>query len=581
MNRSLGRKLAAVSLLLVVPLALRLVPIRHGFPRNYVPDTHMVRQALAMARDHDFAPRAGTYSFYPNLLPYLLVPCYAAEYAVGRVDGSWNDAKGFGDRLLDHPEDAAIVARILVALFGALTPLVVLGTARAAGLGRGAWVAAWLSATALLAVQLSTHERPWVPMTFFMLLAAWAAARYARNGRGSSLALSGVAAGLAAACHQGGLLALAIPALAWLLGPLEWRRRDLGVRLRQGVACVALFLAVALALGYPHLVRYGLAAAKVAGGEQEVAAQGGMHIGGLSIVFDVRWQSVVRLAKSIVGYDPVVVVLGLGGLFLGLARREMRPLLVFALAWAAFFMTNRSDHVRYLLPVVMLLCLPAGLLAEELLERRWGMVLLGGLLLFPLVQSMRLATLLARPDTREDAEMRLAALAPGSVVAIDRYGPDVELDRQSLARLERLRVSLGDGLRVRELRRKRRFEEGTVPHGEEGIDAARIEEVFEIGDRSGTVDVRRGLEGLGATPKDVFTTLGVTHFLLVDRRPGGDPPNALHALASTGRAVFVVDPASGRGPPPEAFLPTEMDFPLTGLWQVAQPGPWMALYELR
>src|ERR1043165_810813 len=98
---------------------------------------------------------------------------------------------------------------------------------------------------------------------------------------------------------------------------------------------------------------------------------------------------------------------------------------------------------------------------------------------------VRLATRLARPDTREDAEVRLAGLAPGSVVAIDRYGPDVELDRQSLARLERLRVSLGDGLRVREQRRKRRFEEGTVPRGEQGIDAVRIEEVFEIGDRSG------------------------------------------------------------------------------------------------
>ncbi len=387
----------------------------------------------------------------------------------------------------------------------------------------------------------------------------------------------GVAGG---AVHAAGAR-LETRALAWLSGPLEWRRRDLAVRLRQGVACVALFLVVALALGYPHLVRYGLAAAKVAGGEKEVAAQGGMHIGGLSIVFDVRWQSVVHLARSIVGYDPAIVGLGLGGLFLAFCRREMRPIVVFALAWAAFFMTNRSDHVRYLLPVVLFLCLPAGLLAEELLERPWGIALLAGLLLLPLIQSTRLAALLARPDTRAEMETSLASLPAGSVVAIDRYGPDVDLDRRSLARLERLRVSLGDGLRVREERRKRRFEEGTLPRGEEGIDAVRVEELFEIGDRSGSVDVRRGLEGLGSTPKDVFATLGVTHFLLVDRRPGGDPPNALHALAAKGRAVFVVDPASGVGPPAEAFLPTEMDFPLTGLWRVSRPGPWMALYDLR
>jgi hypothetical protein len=79
--------LAAVGLLLVLPLALRMLPIRHGAPRNYVPDTHMVRQALGMARDHDLAPQAGKYSFYPNFLPYLLLPCYAAEYAAGRAEG--------------------------------------------------------------------------------------------------------------------------------------------------------------------------------------------------------------------------------------------------------------------------------------------------------------------------------------------------------------------------------------------------------------------------------------------------------------------------------------------------------------
>jgi len=114
-------RLAALFALLAVAFALRLAPIRHGSPRNYVPDTHMVRQSLAMARDHDLAPRAGQYSFYPNLLPYLLLPVYGVEYAVGKARGAWPDAKGFGEHLLDHPEDAEIPARVLVAVFGALT----------------------------------------------------------------------------------------------------------------------------------------------------------------------------------------------------------------------------------------------------------------------------------------------------------------------------------------------------------------------------------------------------------------------------------------------------------------------------
>lgn len=581
MKSSLSWKLAAAGLLFFLPLALRILPIRHGLPRNYVPDTHMVRQALAMARDHDLAPRAGQYSFYPNFLPYLLLPCYAAEYAVGKSEGSWKSAKEFGDHLLDHPEDAELFARILVAIFGALTPLVVYRTARAAGLGRGAWVSAWLAGTALLSVQLSVQERPWVPMTFFMVLACWPAAHYARDGGTRHLLLSGAAAALSAACHQGGLLALAIPGLAWLLGPVGWRSGDLLRRFRQGSACVALFLALALALGYPHFLRYGFHAAKVAGGAQEVAKEGGIQVGGLSIVFDVRWSSAARLARAIVGYDAAIVLLGLGGLALGLARRELRAALVFALLWSAFFMTNRSDHVRYLLPPVMLLCWPAGILGERLLESGGGRALLAALLALPLVQAARLDWVLSRPDTRAEAERRLAELEKGAVVAIDRYGPEVDLDRASLLRLARLRGSAGDELRAREERRLRRFEGGTIAPGQEGIDAVRIEELFDVVDRTGAVDVRKGLEALGTTPKDVLAGVGATHFLLVDRRPGGDPTNSLEALARSGRERFVVDPAAGKGPPSEAFLPTEMDFALTALWEVSRPGPWMALYDLR
>jgi hypothetical protein len=461
----------------------------------------MVRQSLGMARDHDLAPKAGTYSFYPNLLPYLLLPVYAGEYAVGKARGSWSGAKGFGEHLLEHPEDAQIPARVLVAVFGVLTAWSVYRTARQAGLRLGAWVAAWLSATSLLSVQLSTQERPWVPVTFFIALACGPAAAYVREGRASRLLACGVCAGLAAACHQGGLLALAIPGLAWLLGPLEWKRDDLARRASQGVAAVLVFLAVAVLVGYPHIARYGFGAAKVAGGAQEVADLGGIHIGGLSIVFDVRWQSLTRLARGIVGYDPVLVGLGLGGLGFAFARRDLRPALLFAIGWSVFFMTNRSDHVRYLLPVITILCWPAGLLAEEVATRRYGKVALGVVLAIPLVQSSRLAWVLSREDTRAEAERRLAELGPGTVVAIDRYGPDVDLDRESLQRLLRIRTSLGEGLREREDRRRLFLDGPDVSAAERGVDALRAEELFEIDPATGSLRVRKGLESLGDEPK--------------------------------------------------------------------------------
>src|ERR671912_715499 len=96
-------RFAALVLLFVLPFALRLFPIEHGGERGYVPDAHMVRQALGMARDVDLAPPVGKYSTYPNLVPYVSLPLYGAQYAAGALRGEWASPKEYGDHLLEHP----------------------------------------------------------------------------------------------------------------------------------------------------------------------------------------------------------------------------------------------------------------------------------------------------------------------------------------------------------------------------------------------------------------------------------------------------------------------------------------------
>ena len=78
-----GLALAGLVVLFLLPLFLRLRPIDHGQPRNYVPDTHVVRAALGMARDKHPVPPVNRYSSYPNLVPYMLLPLYAAHFALG------------------------------------------------------------------------------------------------------------------------------------------------------------------------------------------------------------------------------------------------------------------------------------------------------------------------------------------------------------------------------------------------------------------------------------------------------------------------------------------------------------------
>ena len=145
--------------------------------------------------------------------------------------------------------------------------------ARLAGLRSGAWVTGWLVATAGLHVQLSTHERPWVPLTFFTVAAGIAATRYvADSERMKWLGWSSVLAGLALATHHAGAPVLALPGLAWLFGPVGLGMSGIKKRLARGFGAVAIFAVVALIFGHLYAVVHGFQGATVLGENARVEA---------------------------------------------------------------------------------------------------------------------------------------------------------------------------------------------------------------------------------------------------------------------------------------------------------------------
>lgn len=635
-SSSRSRTRLGLLLILVVSLGLRLWPIDHGMPANYVPDTHIVKSALGMAQDKNPVPEVGAYSSYPNLLPYMLLPVYAAQFGGGYATGAWSDAEGFKRDVLEHPEHVHLPARILVACLSALLPLVAFGAARAMGMGLGAWVAAWLAATGLLGVHFSTQERPWEPMVLFMLLASWPAANYVVHESRKALVLSGAAAGLAFACHQAGAAALLITAVAWLLVAVR-NRGDLGTKLKplflDGVFAVVGFLAVGLLVGHPYLlVHGGTGSDAVVMGTQLEETAGAISIGGQGWVLGLRPESFVRLATALVFYDPVLVLLGLCGLLFAWRKRCMWPALVFLLVWGLIFLFSTNDHVRYLLPLGGLLCLPAGLFVERLAARGAGdgaeaaaprfadlprplAVLLVLLLAVPLVQAMRLAHVLDQSDVRAGAAEGLVADLPGgALLAIGRYGPDVPRSLASLERLADLR-SLGSREDHRLLFLQSLAESGhdaddpeIGPPGGAGIDVVYLSDYFDFDDRRSSFHIKvPELEHLSAD--ELLDRLGVTHLLLADKTPGdgvldqlvapeagwldpltlevGPVPAALTGLTHTtvwipgdmhfdSRDPFGADPSGGSL---EARLPTELDHAGTSIWRVGRPGPALYLFE--
>ena len=574
-ERLRGRgRLLALLLLFVLPLALRSYPLDHGLPRGYVPDAHIVRNALGMAKDKNPVPPVNRYSSYPNLLPYMLLPLYGGYFAVGTLQGRWDGAQEFGDHMLREPQAPHRIARWLVCVLASLTPLVVFAAAREAGLVRGAWFA-----TGLLHLHFSVQERPWAPMSLFMALSAWAAIRHSRTGSARSLIVSGLLAALAFSTHQAGLLTLGLTGLAWLLAPGGWARGALVRRLRLGFRCVFLFALLAVTVGHPYLLVHGRTPAEEIVGGAEAAQGQGLSIGGMTVMFEVSPETTARLTKVFAGYDPILLLLGLLGIIPALRRQDTRAVAVWTLLWSAFFLTNSSDHVRYLLPTAVMLALFGAFPAERLARSSRGRLALALLLVLPLVQALRFVQVLDRPDTRVAAEDRLYGLPLGASIAVDRYGPQLDLDLDALERLKTLRSEQGAGLYSRERFRKSELAAGLMPVEREGFDAVRLEDVLDFEETGAvrSVRVRAGLEEYGATPEELLRGLGMTHLVLVWRRPGQQ--HLLAPLVAGGPDPIVIDPG-GADPATEAFLPTEMDFPLTALWSVSRPGPRIEIHPL-
>src|SRR5204863_8164078 len=119
----------------------------HGWPRNYIPDTTVVRAALSIGAGAN--PFAGDPlpTQYPYFLPYLLTVIYGIFFVAGLVAGAFADLRAFEQYAFANPEVFFLIASWVVAAFGCVQVLLVaLVTRRLLG-DAAAVMAALFSAT--------------------------------------------------------------------------------------------------------------------------------------------------------------------------------------------------------------------------------------------------------------------------------------------------------------------------------------------------------------------------------------------------------------------------------------------------
>lgn len=561
----------------VLAVGVRLIGLDHGLPHRFVPDTHMVRGALGMAKSKDLAPPAGTFTSYPYLMPYLLLPCYAALYGVGRVTGEYANAADFGDKVTDDPTPLYLIAHAWILALGVLGVVLAVRLARRVLGDRDALVVGYLVATSFLLVHLGKSARPWVPMVTFVLLAAERAVAYAQDPSRKRAVWLGIATGLAGAVHQAGMLAVLLPAGA-ILG--RARKDGVGSVFTRGALAAAAFGVTVVLLGHPYLLRGSDARVGVSEAAEKDAET--VNFGGQGVALDAfGFDRVRETAVGFAGAEPALLVLAALGLVAGWRRLRERgvafALLLYPAAVLVLFLFYSGTHTRYLVTAVPFLALLAAVAVRRLWTTVPGRVLACALLAAPLVGVLRLDWLMTREDTRVEFLRTVAQHVPAeSRIAVEGYGPPLRFSADALTLLS--------GPWQWASRAEQREAAGLAPRTADRPPYAVVplERFYQFA----SVWPRQWWEWKtpGDPEKPIESFLdenAIRHVVMVDRAPGAPRNSALDdVMARRGEKLAELTPDRDERAF-EARLPMDPDVAWRAIWSVERTGPKLTLWRLR
>lgn len=426
--------IAALGGLVAVALALRLVGIDHGRPYVYHPDEWVVaKPAIQMVQHNGWNPHL---FLYPSALMYAEKALVAIIHATTGAPLVSPIAYGFDTlayrgyyEAIPEQFDFYLAGRILVAILGSITVVVVYAAGRAAG-GRAAGIAAALVVALVpLAVSHSHYLTTDVPSAMVVAIVLLLTIRGHEGGR--TLLLAGLVAGFAASTkYNAGAVVLA-PLIVALALPEPLRAR---IRLAAGITAASMvgFLALTPAtLLEPWSIVDALRT-------QVVAYTSGPGVSGDNgAEFWIRY-------LWLEGLGPAFALATLFGIVAAATRRTrtMAGILGFTTVYFAIVAVAALRFERNLLPLIPAFAILVGIGVADLGRlvhvRRLGhaaiAVVAVGLVAIGCAQSLRIDIgrdqAFLRTDTRTVAlEWINANVPPGSRIARENYTPQPAPDR--------------------------------------------------------------------------------------------------------------------------------------------------------
>ncbi|MDD5644828.1 MAG: glycosyltransferase family 39 protein [bacterium] len=559
-------KFAAIAILILLFFGY-VYPYDYGYPRIYIQDVQMVRQAFKLCEGfvHNPSDILKEPSKYPLFLSLVLSFFYGIVYLAGILFKSgFGNVNEFLVFAVNNISVFYIIANICIAVSAIIAVYYTYRVVSEECSDRAGIFAMIFSGTSLLFWQYAHQARPHIPMAMFAVMTWFYSVSILKRGERNDYLKAGLFSGLAFCVLQSGLLVLSIPVTAHLLrfkrgaaklfaGPLLW--------------CAGVFIAVSFIIGYPYLLFSFFDSVGGRGGTFDITLSGGYHD---AFEFGFHGMGFAEIAKGFFGYDPALSLIALAGIIYFLVfsggknekeKKLFSPVIPFAIIFITVFGMYDKTYRRFQMPLIPLMGAVAACYINAMLlslkgkHRKAFAGVIAILLIFSAAQCLRYNWILANGDTRDDASVWITEHIPdGTAVITEKHCPEFAYTLASIQdNISNDPASLGD-------RDKTRLRENIV---------LKPEYSFYKYDFWKNLPVEELVEKKGI------------QYIFLYRQFDKDRNDPLYKYAKKQAApVYAVTPSNGAPFFYEAMIPGEVRFSIFALWSVRKAGPIIEIYRV-
>lgn len=429
------------TLALFVAAFLYLAGIDYGLPHVFQPDEPITVNRALRFGSGDLNPH---FFYYPSLLMYLYFFLYGIYFTVGYAAGLFSGVQAFAHAFITDPSPFYVIGRALSA-FSLLAGMVFLYRCGERRGGRGAGLLAVLAVAFLPDVVEYAHwAKADAPLLGLSAAALALLVVIAEGGRRRDYILAGVVLGAALGLKYNAVLLFPALPLAHLLG---CRGSGRGLRClfdgrlwaAAGLVPVAFVVTTPFALlDWPKFAH-------------DFSEQVAINVGGVAGLA-TGWRSVLEAALFWGTPYPIGILTGFS-LAWALLRRERTDLLLAAMWIVGVAALSRQGivDIRYLFPLYPAWALLLGRWAAGMARPGLPLPLRAAPAVAVVLSAAAVLTVSAGVTARFRAtDTRIAAkawveenLPEGARIAVDSYGPPLELTRVELERLYEKTAELG------------------------------------------------------------------------------------------------------------------------------------------